>query len=87
MLICAAAGVAIILGAFGILPMTPSAGVPMWLADCAGLCFVLMGAALIVSFAIAPGRGPDGGMGPGHVVRDKSDQLLPGIGPRRIDDS
>jgi hypothetical protein len=57
-LICAAAGVGFILGAFGILPMTPSPGVPMWLAGCAGLCFVLMGAALIVSFAIAPGRGP-----------------------------
>ena len=63
-LICAAAGVGFILGAFGILPTTPSPGVPMWLAGCAGLCFVLMGAVLIVSFAIAPGRGPDGGMAP-----------------------
>ncbi len=71
--ICAGLGVVLILGAVGVVPMTPTKGTPMWLAACAGLSFVLMGAILIVSFAIAPGRGPDGGHGPGHVVRHQGD--------------
>jgi hypothetical protein len=79
-LICATAGVAFILGAFGILPMTPSPDVPMWLAGCAGLCFVLMGAALIASFAIAPGRGPDGGMAPGTSFALKVMNYFLGLG-------
>src|ERR1700730_4924763 len=64
-LICAAGGVVFTLGAFGIVPLRPAPGVPLWLAGCVGLCFVLMGAALIVGFAIAPGRAPNGDMLPG----------------------
>ncbi len=52
--------------------MTPAPDTPIWLLGCAGLSFVRMGAILIVSFAVAPGRGPVGG--------DTSGRIMFGIG-------
>jgi hypothetical protein len=77
-LVCAGFGVAIVLAGLGVLP-SKGAHAPPWVIVCAGLAFVLMGAALIVGFAVAPGRGPDGDMLPDTPFAVRVIQYLLGL--------
>lgn len=79
-LICAALGVAIVLAGLGVLPSKGPPNAPPWLVVCAGLSFVLMGAALIVGFALAPGRSPDGDVLPGTPFAVRAIQYFLGLG-------
>jgi hypothetical protein len=58
-LLFAACGVAPILSGLGAIPLRPTPGTPGWVAVCAGLLFVLGGAAVINGYAIG-GAGSDG---------------------------
>src|SRR5260221_10350655 len=60
-----AAGVPPILAALGMLPVPLTRGTPAWVGVCAGLLFILGGAAIINGYAIAGGAGPDGDLPPG----------------------
>jgi hypothetical protein len=59
-LLFGACGVAAILSAFGLTPLRPTPGTPVWVAVSAGVLFVLGGAAVINGYAIAGGAGADG---------------------------
>lgn len=59
-LLFAACGIAPILSGLGAIPIRPTADTPGWVAVCAGVVFVLGGAAVINGYAIGGGAGADG---------------------------
>ncbi|HEV3215329.1 MAG TPA: hypothetical protein VGZ27_06380 [Vicinamibacterales bacterium] len=75
-----AAGVVPILAALGMLPVPLTRGTPAWIGVCAGLVFVLGGAAIINGYAIAGGAGPDGDLPPGTPFGVRLAQYLLGLG-------
>lgn len=81
-LICAALGGVIVLGGLGVVPLTPAADgpAPPWVLVCAGLAFVLAGAAVIVGFAVAGGAGPDGDLPAGTPFSVRLIQYFLGLG-------
>ena len=81
-LIVVAAGLVIAFLAVGLIGSgtAMSDQVPQWVGVCAGLAFVLAGAALIVGFAVAGGAGPDGDLPPGTPWGIRLAQYLLGLG-------
>jgi hypothetical protein len=81
-LVVAAMGLVIVLLAVGL--MAPGTAMsdqtPRWVGVCAGLAFVLAGAALIIGFAVAGGAGPDGDLPPGTPRGIRLTQYLLGLG-------
>jgi hypothetical protein len=79
-LLCAAAGVPVILASLGFFPSAPlTPGTPPWVGILAGMVFVLAGVAMIVGYAVA-GAGPDGDLPPGTSFGIRVMQLLLGLG-------
>jgi hypothetical protein len=78
----AAMGGLVILLALGMIGPTESSidRTPPWVVVCAGLAFVLCGAALIVGFAVAGGAGPDGDLPAGTPWGVRLTQYLLGLG-------
>jgi hypothetical protein len=75
-----AAGVPPVLGALGMLPLPLTQGTPAWVGVCAGLLFMLGGAAIINGYAIAGRAGPDGDLPPGTSFGVRLAQYLFGLG-------
>jgi hypothetical protein len=75
-----ACGLPVILGGIGVIPIAPTEGTPAWVAVCAGLMFVLMGAAVIVGFAVAGGAAPGGELLPGTPFAVQAAQYCLGLG-------
>jgi hypothetical protein len=75
-----AAGVPPILAALGMLPVPLTRGTPAWVGVCAGLLFILGGAAIINGYAIAGGAGPDGDLPPGTSFGVRLVQYVLGLG-------
>jgi hypothetical protein len=75
-----AAGVPPILAALGMLPIPLTRGTPAWVGVCAGLLFILGGAAIINGYALAGGAGPDGDLPPGTSFGVRLVQYVLGLG-------
>jgi hypothetical protein len=75
-----AAGVLPILAALGMLATPLTRGTPAWVGVCAGLLFILGGAAIINGYAIAGGAGPDGDLPPGTTFGVRLVQYVLGLG-------
>jgi hypothetical protein len=75
-----AAGVVPVLGGLGLIDLKPTEGTPGWMGVCAGLAFVLAGAAVINGYAIGGGVGPDGNLLPGTPFGVLLAQHLLGLG-------
>ena len=78
--LCTACGIVPILGGLGLIPIQLTEGTPAWVAVCAGLAFVLAGAALIVGYAVAGSVGPDGDLPPGTPFGVRLVQYVLGLG-------
>ncbi len=86
----AAVGLGLVVSAMGVLVLLLAAGMipggdasleaPRWVVACAGLMFVLLGAALIVGYAVAGGAGPDGDLPAGTPRWVRATQALLGVG-------
>jgi hypothetical protein len=86
----AAVGLGLAVSAMGALIMLLAAGMipggdasldaPRWVVACAGVMFVLLGAALIVGYAVAGGAGPDGDLPAGTPRWVRMTQFLLGLG-------
>jgi hypothetical protein len=79
-LACAGMGVFVMLMAFGVIGRGSLDDAPPWVGVCAGLVFVLGGAAVIVGYAIADGAAPDGDLPPGTPFGIRLAQYLLGLG-------
>jgi hypothetical protein len=81
-LLIAAMGFLFVLLAVGAIGSSGGASdnTPRWVGVCAGLVFVLGGAALIIGFAVAGGVGPDGDLPPGTPWGIRLTQYLLGLG-------
>jgi hypothetical protein len=76
-----ATGLLIILLAVGIVPVDErSFEAPRWVVACAGLAFVLGGAAVMIGYAVAGGVGPDGDLPPGTPLSIRIVQYTLGLG-------
>jgi hypothetical protein len=76
-----AMGLLIILLAVGIVPVDErSLEAPRWVVACAGLAFVLGGAAVMIGYAVAGGVGPDGDLTPGTPLSIRIAQYTLGLG-------
>jgi hypothetical protein len=75
-------GLSLVLLAVGVIGSAAGASddTPRWIGVCAGLVFVLGGAALIIGFAVAGGAGPDGDLPPGTPWGIRLTQYLLGLG-------
>jgi hypothetical protein len=78
--LCGACGIVPILGGLGLIPIQLTEGTPAWLAVCAGLAFVMAGAAVMVGYALAGGTGPDGDLPPGTPFIVRLVQYVLGLG-------
>jgi len=86
----AAVALGLVIGAMGGLLLLLAVGVipgggasleaPRWVVACAGLMFVLAGAAMIVGYAVAGGVGPDGDLRAGTPRGVRVTQYLLGLG-------
>jgi hypothetical protein len=79
-LVFMAAGIPPVLAALGLLPFPLTRGTPAWVGVCAGLLFILGGAAIINGYALAGGAGPDGDLPPGTSFGVRLAQYLFGLG-------
>ena len=80
-LVVSGMGVFIVLLAVGMIPGgAASLQAPRWVVACAGSMFVLLGAALIVGYAVAGGAGPDGDLPAGTPRWVRITQSLLGVG-------
>jgi hypothetical protein len=68
-----------VLTALGAIPAAQN-GTPRWVVACAGVMFILIGAALIVGHALAGGAGDDGDLPAGTPVRTRLIQYVLGAG-------
>jgi MFS family permease len=80
-LLVMAVGTLIVLLALGVVTDSPpSPDTPPWVVACAGLIFVLGGAAMIVGYALAGGPARDGDLPPGTPTWMRVTQLALGLG-------
>jgi hypothetical protein len=76
-----ALGAFVVLLALGVVTgEPPSKEAPRWVGALAGLVFVLLGAALIVGYALAGGAMPDGDLPPGTPPWIRVTQMTLGLG-------
>lgn len=77
--LCAAGGIPAILSGIGAIPLKPTPGTPGWVAVCAGVMFVLGGAAIVNGYAIGRGMGADGDLPANTPLSVRLAQYLIGL--------